>query len=350
MSEWRKNGTCGACTHFTSDYGEAPDFFGHCKMYLRSGSRGSSDATCREFQPLEGFAEKVVLEVRTTVPDSSRQRTAPGRSLVGGQTVSSSPVIRRRDGEDVQGGPADDDVGPDQRESIGALLDNPGGGLDPEVLDLALLDILERYGLIEAVPLDREFRGGMLVLQPADRSLKAADIEIDALFHKVVMVRDRLRLVEQKVNAQNGLSDLQKVDLQHHITRAYGSFAALTGIFRKTAAYWNNRRPTRRALDQLLRRFDDFRPAELALKWQSGDVTVKDDSGETLLVFPLELLFERTCRIKSALESLADAIASQKTIDNADRATIADYISKCQGSLTTLNILFRHADDKFSSK
>jgi hypothetical protein len=259
--------------------------------------------------------------------------------------------VRRREGDAVvvQEAPEVADTS-ELRADLGAMLDNPGGGLDPEALDLALLDILERYGLIEAVPLDREFRGGVLVLQPSDRSLKPADIEIDALFHKVVMVRDRLRLVEQKVNAQSGLSDLQKVDLQHYITRAYGSFAALTGIFRKTTAYWSNRRPTRRALDLLVRRFDDFRPAELAPKWQGGEVAVKDDSGETMLVFPLELLFERTCRIKSALEKLADAVAAQKAIGNDDRAAIADYISKSQGSLTTLNILFRHADDKFSSK
>ncbi len=342
MSEWRRNGTCGACSHFTVDFGEAPEFFGHCKMYQRTGSRDASDATCHEFQPLEGFADKVVLEARTTVPDSSRQRTAPGRTIVG----ESAPVVRRRDGEAM---------GTTETEAPGAvdlagLLDNPGGGLDADVLDLALLDLMDRYGLVDALPLDREFHAATLVLQPADRGLKAAEIEVEALFHKVVMVRDRLRLVEQKVNAQGGLSDLKKVELQQHVTRAYGAFTGLNSIFRKTASFWARRRPTRRALELLLRRFDALPTYELAPKWVGGEVTVRDQDGEVLLTFPLELLFERTVGIKRALEALADAVKSQGGIDAGDRDTIADYLSKSQGSLTTLNILFRHADDKFSSK
>jgi hypothetical protein len=343
MSEWRRNGTCGACSHFTVDFGEAPEFFGHCKMYQRTGSRDASDATCHEFLPLEGFADKVVLEARTTVPDSSRQRTAPGRTIVG----DSAPVIRRRDGETTAPSAEEEAAG---AGALAGLLENPGGGLDADVLDLALLDLFDRYGLVDALPLDREFRTATLILQPADRGLKAAEIEVEALFHKVVMVRDRLRLIEQKVNAQSGLTDLQKVELQQHITRAYGAFSGLNAIFRKTAAYWARRRPTRRALELLLRRFDTLPTYELAPKWVGGEVTVKDQDGEVLLAFPIELLFERTAGIKRALEALGDAAKAQTGIDRGDRDAIADYLSKSQGSLTTLNILFRHADDKFSSK
>ena len=351
MDAWRKNGTCSACTHFIVDFGEEPEFFGHCKMYQRVGSRDANDATCHQFQPAEGFEEKVVLEVRTTVPDSSRQRTAPGRTIVG----HSAPVVRRRDGEDARGGEhtsyadeeTDDDANP---ESIATFLDNPGGGLDPAVLDLALLDLVERYGLVESVPLDRELRGGMLVLQPADRGLKAAEIEIDALFHKIVMVRDRMRLVEQKVNSANGLSDLQKVDLQYFITRSYGAMSAFSNIFRKTSGYWNLRRATRRSLENLLRRFDDVRRLELAPKWTGGEVTALDSDGDVIVTFPLELIFERTCRLKQVLEELASAADAQGSLDTSERAAIADYISKSQGSLTTLNIVFRHSEDKFSSK
>jgi hypothetical protein len=61
VDEWRRNGTCGACQHLQTDFGEHPTMYGHCKMYPRSGSRSSSDATCHEFKPLEGFAERIVL-------------------------------------------------------------------------------------------------------------------------------------------------------------------------------------------------------------------------------------------------------------------------------------------------
>jgi len=355
MTEWRKNGTCGACTHFTTDFGEAPAYYGHCKMYQRNGSRASSDATCHEFQPLEGFADKVVLAVRTTVPDSSRKRTAPGRNITHGE--ESSPVVRRRDGEAIRGYAAPsfeevlsegDDTG--ARDDLIDALASPSGAIDAETLDLALLDILERYGLSAPLPLDREFRGATLVLQPADRGLKAAEIEVDYLFHKVIMVRDRLRLVEQKINANSALSNLEKIELHHFITRGYGAMSALTNIFRKTSQFWTSRRPARLSLERMLRLYDDFRVLELAPKWQKGEVTIVDAEDDPLMRLPLELFFERTCRLRFDLEALAMAIDGQRTLTADDKRGLLDYVSKSQGSLTTLNILFRHAEDKFSSK
>ncbi|TNF32826.1 MAG: hypothetical protein EP329_09205, partial [Deltaproteobacteria bacterium] len=61
LEDWRREGTCGACVHFRTDFGGPPDLYGHCKMYTRTGQRTSNDSTCGEFKPLPGFSEKVVL-------------------------------------------------------------------------------------------------------------------------------------------------------------------------------------------------------------------------------------------------------------------------------------------------
>jgi hypothetical protein len=82
------------------------------------------------------------------------------------------------------------------------------------------------------VRLAPKWEGGTVVLRPGDSSTQPKEIPLDGLFHKVVMIRDRLRVLEQKINANEKLTDAEKVDMQQYVTRCYGSLTTFNLLFR----------------------------------------------------------------------------------------------------------------------
>jgi len=105
-------------------------------------------------------------------------------------------------------------------------------------MERSLLKILRLWGgLTENVPLGEKWIKGVLLLQPADKSLKPKEISIDDFFHKIVMLRDRLRVLEQNINSNKKLNDEDKVNIQQYITRCYGSLTTFNVLF-KNKEHW----------------------------------------------------------------------------------------------------------------
>lgn len=107
-----------------------------------------------------------------------------------------------------------------------------------EVLDMErdelkglLREVLDETLGVSEVSIGKKWAGGEMVLKPGNRELQEKTIPIEAFFHKIVMLRDRLRVLEQKINAHAVLTDEEKVDMQQYITRIYGSLTTFNIFF-----------------------------------------------------------------------------------------------------------------------
>jgi hypothetical protein len=104
---------------------------------------------------------------------------------------------------------------------------------DMSQLEETLIRILNNYSDIsQTVELGDKWEGGTIVIKPANPNQKSKEIPIDTFFHKIVMVRDRLRVLEQNINSNAKLNDEDKVNLQQYITRIYGSLTTFNVLFK----------------------------------------------------------------------------------------------------------------------
>ena len=100
-------------------------------------------------------------------------------------------------------------------------------------VEKSLLKILRQWSdVTEIVPIGDKWVGGTMSLQAADKTLKPKEIPIDDFFHKIVMLRDRLRVLEQNINSNKKLTDEEKVNIQQYITRCYGSLTTFNVLFK----------------------------------------------------------------------------------------------------------------------
>ncbi|MBR4787114.1 MAG: hypothetical protein IK013_04460 [Bacteroidales bacterium] len=123
-------------------------------------------------------------------------------------------------------------------ESVEAADDNQPK-LNLKEFERVLTHLLTKYNGIEhKVELGKKWQGGTMTLQPANKELKPKDMPIETFFHKIVMMRDRLRVLEQNINSSSSLSDEEKVNLQQYISRIYGSMTSFNVLFENKEDYF----------------------------------------------------------------------------------------------------------------
>ena len=99
-------------------------------------------------------------------------------------------------------------------------------------MEQTLKKLLQRWSdVTEVVPLGDKWKNGKMILQPGNTGLAPKEIPIDQFFNKIVMVRDRLRVLEQRVNSSN-LDNEEKINIQQYITRIYGSLTTFNILFK----------------------------------------------------------------------------------------------------------------------
>ncbi|MEZ4431570.1 MAG: hypothetical protein R3F65_04095 [bacterium] len=219
--------------------------------------------------------------------------------------------------------------------------------LDPRALKAALAALLAGVQALPVEELARRWSGDMLLV-PADDSLKSKDLPLEQLFHKLVMVRDNLRVLEQKINSHATLHDAEKIDLQARLTRCQGAALSL-------AARWV---PAGAGVDAdamavLLALVEESEHEALALpapalgdRWQGGRVGY---GSEGTVEEPIERFFHRLVVLRDRLMGLEAAVSAHPHVGRDDSAQIAGYVRRCFGSLTTFNVLFKDRADYFSS-
>ncbi|MEX6685969.1 hypothetical protein QTN47_00600 [Danxiaibacter flavus] len=103
----------------------------------------------------------------------------------------------------------------------------------------ALMKILREWSDVsEVIPLGEKWQNGLMILKPGDSSLKEKEIPIETFFHKIVMLRDRLRVLEQRINSHDKLTDEDKINIQQYITRIYGSLTTFNVLFKHRMDYF----------------------------------------------------------------------------------------------------------------
>ncbi len=100
-----------------------------------------------------------------------------------------------------------------------------------DLIQEVVKEVLDRWEV--PVPMADKWDGGMLVLKPGDSSLKSKEIDIEGFFHKIVMLRDRLRVLEQRINTHPRLTESEKIEMQQYVTRCYGSLTTFNILFKQ---------------------------------------------------------------------------------------------------------------------
>ena len=136
--------------------------------------------------------------------------------------------------------PEQSDLKPDEALAEVSGLATPLSALVAEIAGALVKEMgLERDDSV-AEQLAARWAKGMMILRPSDPALQSKEIPLEAFFHKIVMMRNNFRVLEQKINGHPQLSDAEKVELQQYISRCYGSMTTFNLLFKRDSDHFKS--------------------------------------------------------------------------------------------------------------
>jgi hypothetical protein len=103
--------------------------------------------------------------------------------------------------------------------------------MDMDTFRSVLKEVIRDELGVGELPLGGRWQGGELILKPGKEGTAEKRVPIETFFHKVVMIRDRLRVLEQRINAHASLTDEDKVAMQQYVTACYGTLTTFNVLF-----------------------------------------------------------------------------------------------------------------------
>ena len=210
MSLTPESPRCGNCAFFAGEHTDerSGEIMGECRYGSWPPIRPST-SHCRDHVPAGALGRAGAGTLVRAREDRASHRAITLRKGVGDARHEPQPILRA------------------PRAPIDIEVDD----MDEATFRGILREILaEELGLSNA-PMAERWRGGELVLHPGREGTPEKRIPLDKFFHKIVMLRDKLRVLEQKVNGNPALAPEDKVNLQQYITGCYGSLTTFNVLF-----------------------------------------------------------------------------------------------------------------------
>ena len=231
---------CGSCRAYNLEFTDRMGRqMGHCHRKPRHGQLAANDFGCEDY-----LLDRARLIPGGKVPDdanlSPRQRARRRELERAVENHKRRPSTTRSTRTSSMNSRAAPEPPKPKLQEI-PLFGDEEENMDRDELKTILAEVLEESLGITEVPIHERYRGGKVIVQPGNPELSAKEIPIDALFRKVTSVRDKLRVLEQKINAAKALESDEKAQLQAYISGAYGSLTTFNFMFRDKDDYFSSK-------------------------------------------------------------------------------------------------------------